>query len=523
MGQFDFVLKDLYNEALSTHEHKIALKCDELELTYEQLNLLTNQFAHALNWNGVSIEDPVAMIMSNCMEFAIVDIAIMKAGAAKVPLNDMLGENEILYILNNSGAKAAIVSPNFYSTITKLRHQLPFLQTIVGLTDSVPDGFIDMKTFIDGMPDTNLNVDVKPHHRASISYTGGTTGLPKGIIQTQQNQVMNLFCHMIELGINDKDKILIMTPLPHSAGRYLLTGLLKGATHIITARFNPLQALQLIESERITFTFMVPTMIYRVLDTLEHEEHSFDVTSIQTIMYGAAPITEERLKQGLALFGPVFYQFYGLTEAPNFVTRMTKAEHRIEPDKVHRLRSCGKPSFMSRVKIVDDKGQQVPCGVQGEIAVKSPFVMKEYFNLPEKTAETIIDGWLHTGDMGKMDEDGYVYLLDRKKDMIISGGMNVYSTEVENVIQQYPGVRQVAVIGTPHNDWGEQVVALIIPDFTTPPSKQAILQFCKQKLAKFKQLKEIHFVNEFPLTPYGKIDKKKLRQPYWDQVGRSVH
>jgi fatty-acyl-CoA synthase len=522
MGQFDFVLKDMYNKALPSFGQKIAIKTDEgREISYEQLNRKANQLANSFIRNGIQTEDPIALIMSNSIEFIIADISIMKAGATKVPLNDMLGEKEILYILQNAEAKVAIVSPEFYNTIHKIRNQLPQLEFLVSTTDSAPEGFVSWEAFLALSPETTPMVTVAPGNRATISYTGGTTGQPKGVIQTQQNQVMNFLCHLIELDITEKDSVLAMTPLPHSVGRYVLTGLLKGATQIITARFDPIKALQLIEQEKVTFTFMVPTMIYRVLDVLEQQ--TFDVSSIQTIMYGAAPITEERLKQGLQVFGPVFHQFFGQTEAPNFISRLTKAEHSLDEDKIHRLKSCGKASIMSEVKIVDDQGQEVPRDEQGEIVVKAPFVMEGYHQLPEKTEETIINGWLHTGDIGKMDEDGYIYLLDRKKDMIISGGMNVYSTEVENILQQYPGVRQVAVIGIPHNDWGEQVLAIVIPNPSNPSTEEEILQYCKENLSKYKQPKQVQFVTEFPLTPYGKIDKKRLRAPYWGGVERAIN
>ena len=520
---FDYVLKDMYNNALPLYGQKIAIKFNKQELSYDQLHRQSNQLTHALICNGISVEDPVALIMSNCIEFPVIDIAIIKAGAVKVPLNDMLGEKEILYMLENSQAKAAFVGPEFYSIISRIRKHLPLLKVVVGLTESVPEGFKSWQDFIDVMPETTAIVDVKPSNRAAISYTGGTTGLSKGIIQTQQNLVMNLYCHLLELEIVEQDNILVMTPLPHSGGKFIQTGLLKGATHIITDKFDPLKSLRLIEEESITVTFMVPTMIYRLLDVID--ENNIDVSSnaIKMIAYAAAPILEERLKQGLEKFGPVFYQFYGQSECPNFITRLKKSDHTLIPEKIHRLRSCGTPSFMSKVKIVDEEGNELAFGEQGEIIVQAPFVMERYHNLPEKTAETIVNGWLHTGDIGKMDEDGYVYLLDRKNDMIVSGGMNVYCTEVENVIQQYPGVLQVAVIGIPHNDWGEQVIGFVIPDTVNPPAGEGIIQYCRENLGKYKQPKEIKFVSEFPLTPYGKLDKKTLRKPYWQGVERSIN
>lgn len=523
MNNYELVLKDLYNKALLLNGNKTAIKFKNQELTYEEQNKKSNKLAHAFIQNGIGVEDRVAMIMSNCIEYIVTDLAIIKSGAAKVPLNDMLGENEIKYMLENSQTKAVIVGPQFYSMINNIQKDLPSLEIVVGLTEDVPEGFLSFKEFLEGVPDTTPDVNVKPSNIAAIAYSGGTTGLSKGIVQTQQSMVMAMFCHLIELEMVSEDKILVMTPLPHSGGRFIQTGLLKGATHFITDKFDPVQALNFILEDRITVTFMVPTMIYRLIDTIEERKLNVSSHQLRMIGYAAAPIMEERLKQGLEKFGPVFYQFYGQTECPNFITRLKKEDHSLDPEKTHRLRSCGTASIMSQVKIVNDEGLELANNEQGEIVVKAPFTMERYHLLPEKTAETIVNGWLHTGDMGKIDEDGYVYIMDRKNDMIITGGMNVYSTEVENVIGQYPGVKQVAVIGIPHYDWGEQVIAVVIPDFNAPPTEEGIMQFCKQNLAKYKRPKEIKFVQELPLTPYGKLDKKALRKPYWQEVNRSIN
>lgn len=521
MSEFNFTLKEMFEKSLSRYGEKVAIKFENVEVTYDELNCQSNQLAHALLNSGITAGDPVSLLMSNCIEFVVSDLAIIKIGAAKVPLNDMLGEQEILYMLKNSQAKAIIVGPNFYPLIEKLQYELPNLKVLVGLTEPVPEQFISWFNFIEGSPKTDSEVEVTPLHRASLSYTGGTTGLPKGIVQSQKNLVMNLYSHLIELEIVEDDNILLMSPLPHAAGRLVQTGVLKGATTIITKKFDPVEALRLIEKERVTVTFMVPTMIYRILDVMESED--FDLSSIKTIAYAASPILEERLKQGLEKIGPVFFQFYGQSECPNFITSLKKSDHAVSGEKARRLRSCGRPAFMAEVKIVNEKGQEVERNTEGEIVVKSPYVMERYHNLPEKTAETIVDGWLHTGDIGKMDEDGYVYLLDRKNDMIITGGMNVYSSEVENVIQQHPGVRQVAVIGIPHHDWGEQVLALVISESDNEMFKEELMQYCRENLASYKRPKEIKFVTEFPLTNYGKLDKKGMRKPYWLRSERGIH
>jgi fatty-acyl-CoA synthase/long-chain acyl-CoA synthetase len=266
---------------------------------------------------------------------------------------------------------------------------------------------------------------------------------------------------------------------------------------------------------------MVPTMIYRVMDQIHGRK--LDFSNLRTILYGAAPITLERLKQGLEIFGPVFTQLFGQSEAPNFITRLKKSDHSLEPSKENRLRSCGQPVLMAQVKIVDEDGLEVPRGVEGEIIAKTPYNMIGYHEAPDKTAETLKDGWLYTGDVGMMDEEGYVYLLDRKKDMIISGGFNVYTSEVENVIQQHPEVSQVAVIGVPHPDWGEAVMAVIVPSRSNPPTEESILDFCNRYLSKYKRPKKILFADSLPLTAYGKIDKKALRKPFWEKAERNIN
>jgi fatty-acyl-CoA synthase/long-chain acyl-CoA synthetase len=263
-------------------------------------------------------------------------------------------------------------------------------------------------------------------------------------------------------------------------------------------------------------------MIYTLLDDPALNET--DTSSLETLIYGAAPMTPARLREGLAEFGPVFTQFYGQTEVPNLITVLGKEEHRIavKEDQEQRLGSAGQPTLMADVKIVDtETGEQQPTGREGEILASAPFVMDEYWNLPEKTAETVEDGWVHTGDIGKRDEDGYVYLLDRKSNMIISGGMNIYSTDVEDVLITHPNVAQVAIIGVPDEKWGEAVTAIIVPDGEV--TEADIHDFADDELGDYKRPKHVEFRDELPKTPYGKIDKKALREPFWDDSDRSIN
>lgn len=516
-------LNKLYNHALTKYGNRTALIFEGKKLSYQNLKKASNRVAHALLRHGVQANTRVALMMENCLEFVISDMGLVQAGGAKVPLNSMLGEKEIEYILNDSGAEIVIMGESFFGKFQNIESNVRNVKLVVGLSTSelLPNNWMSWDEFQGNELETDVAVHSSPTDIAGIFYTGGTTGVPKGVVHDQRNVIQNTFAHIMELEIHHDEKILITSPLPHSAGMVVLAGLLKGAEHWVEKGFHPQIVLNRIHENRITFTFMVPTMIYRVMDEIKDQEYNF--SSLRTIMYGAAPITAERLKQGLNIFGRVFIQIYGQTEAPNLITTLRKDDHRMDDNLYQRrLRSCGQPVMSSLVKIVDDNGNEVPHGTEGEILASTPYNMKFYHHKPDATEETIVQGWVHTGDVGMLDEDGYLYLLDRKKDMIISGGMNVYTTEVENLIGKHPGVQLAAVIGVPHDDWGEAVMAVIIPSKENPPTVESIHELCQQ-LSSYKRPKEIKFVENIPLTPYGKIDKKALKSRYWAAKDRGIN
>lgn len=518
-------LKSLFKKTLLNYKEKTAVIFNGKQLSYGELLKGANRVARALRNEGIHPNSPVALMMSNCMEYVISFMGNIQAGAVTIPLNDRLGESEIAHIINDSGAEIAIIGPNFLNIVQNIKDQIPKLRKIIVLlpTEQCPKGFISWDDFQSGQLEDPVHVNVNSEDIALIMYTGGTTGMPKGVVHTQKNLVQNYFSHIIELNLQENEKILLTTPLPHSAGFLLTAGLLKGATIFIENKFDPIDVLSKIEREKITLTFMVPTMIYRLLDQVNNSSNKYNFDSLRTILYGAAPITPVRLKQGIEIFGQVFMQLYGQTEAPNFIMKLRKEDHQIDGRNEHRLKSCGQPVLMAELKIVDENGNEVPRGEEGEIVALTPYNMSEYYKQPEKTEETLKNGWLHTGDIGKMDEDGYVYLLDRKKDMIISGGFNVYTTEVENVIQKHPDVSQVAVIGIPHSDWGEAVMAIVVPKNGVNITEESIMKHCDALLSKYKRPKKVTFTNVLPVTPYGKVDKKVLRKPYWEGIGRGIN
>lgn len=521
MNSTSLVLNELVKNSLKNNANKTALHVNGSSFTYKELHADANRTAQALKKRAIGQQSRVALLLPNCYEYVVSEIAIYYLGATKIALNSMVSEPDILYILEDAEAEFLIVDNRFLPMIEKIKSKLPKLHTIivVGAKKTEFNELIYWEDFQADGSDEEVSVKSELSDFSFILYTGGTTGKPKGVVHTYETTSLTFISIIIEANIQSDEKILVTTPLPHAAGLYLFSGLIKGAEIFIEDKFEIETVMRHIEENRITYLSLVPTILYRMLDYIDGKE--VDVTSIRTIQYGTAPITAERLKQGLSIFGQVFLQIYGLTETQSAATWMKKEFHSIEEESLHLLKSCGRSTIFSQVKVVDANGKDVAVGMEGEVVVKAFTNMICYLNQPEKTAEALKDGWLYTGDIGVMDEQGFLYLLDRAKDMIISGGMNVYSSEVENVIQEHPGVGQVAVIGVPDPDWGEAVTAFLTAKVENLEITE-VMAICKSKLSKYKNPKEIHIVEILPLTSYGKVDKKKLREPYWELAERRI-
>lgn len=543
-------VKQLLVAAMERFGDRTALVHDDRSYTYSELANRANRLGHALIELGISPGDPVAILLENGVDYVVADQAIVRIGAAKVALTDMLSAKDIAYCLADSQATVAIAGRAMLSAAS--RSGSLSLRTILAVGDSEStdgetghhestsesSGGSTGGGSVAGKPAVVPLADVVAEQPASlpesspaetdlglIIYTGGTTGKSKGVMHHQTGLALNLLSHLIETGISEDERVLLTSPLPHAAGFLLQASFLRGATVFLDQRYDPDAVLRRISDDRVTFTFMVPTMIYRLLDAVADRDSAahpskagepLDLSALRTILYGAAPITGDRLQQGLDLFGRVFVQLYGQTEAPNFLTRLRREDHTTDPRSRHRLSSCGQAATMVRIKIVDaddpSRGELAP-GEVGEVVASSPYTMSGYHNLGEATATALRDGWLHTGDIGRLDADGYLYLLDRKNDMIISGGMNVYTTEVEAAIAAIDGVNQVAVTGVPHPDWGEAVVAFVVAEDATDNESLVarIMHTCRIDLAKYKVPKEVLLVDSLPTTAFGKVDKKALR------------
>ena len=352
---------------------------------------------------------------------------------------------------------------------------------------------------------------------ATLNYTGGTTGKSKGALRTHREYGGFASATLADFEIPDQPRYLTVAPISHVAGTKVLPALMRGGTVHMLKGFDPEAVFRTIERERINFTLFVPTMIYVLLDHPALDKT--DLSSLELLLYGASAMSPSRLVEGMTRIGPVFSQLYGQTECYP-VSVLRKADH--DPKTPELFLSCGFPIAACEVKILDDNDQEVATGEAGEICVRAPHVMAEYWKRPEQTAETLKNGWLHTGDIARADERGYMFILDRKKDMIVSGGFNIFPREVEDVLSQHADVAMVAVVGVPDDKWGEAVTAIVVAREGTRPNAEELINLVKARKGSAHAPKQIKFVTELPMTGVGKVDKKALRAGFWAGRDRMV-
>jgi len=494
-------LSSLVVRAIRRHGDALAVRHEDRTLSYRALDQQSDALARALAAAGVRRGERVALLLRNCPEYAVSDIALLKLGAVKVPLNEMMSPAEAAHCLAHSGAAAIIGQTSLLASLVLTAPLIPI---------AVPDGpaaparsLIWSEVCATDAPAGDWDgSEPDGEDTVAIMYTGGTTGHPKGVRHLQGRMAINLLSHIVCGEIRPGDVMLLTTPLPHSAGLFMQAGFVQGCEVVLETRFNPARFVEICTRARVGWTFMVPTMLYRVLDL---PAASVAYPALHTIVYGAAPINRERLAAALEVFGPIFIQLYGQTECPNFITTLRKADHR----DAALLASCGTAVPFTRVRVKSDSGDAGP-GEVGEIQVTSPYLLADYYNDPAQTAAAFDAGWLKTGDLGYLDRDERLFLVDRAKDMIISGGMNVYSIEIEIQLRTVTGVKDVAVVGLPDHDWGEAVTAVVVGDPAL--TSEGLRAACKSALTGYKVPKHFVFRDDLPLTRYGKVDKKVLKQ-----------
>jgi acyl-CoA synthetase (AMP-forming)/AMP-acid ligase II len=518
-------LSMLLTKTARTFPERTALIYGSKRLTYSQLNARANRLAHALRDLGVKRGDNVAILQSNKPEFFETLFACFKAGLGTVPINFRLHPREFAFIIDHSQASAVVLSEEFNAAILEVRDHIPLVRNLITLAGS--DGeFLDYEKLLSGSSDEFVDADVAPEDLAWLFYTSGTTGMPKGAMLTHRNllaMTMSFYADMCP-GFGPDDVILHAAPLSHGSGLYGLPNFGKAATNVIleSRSFEPELVFMNIERYRVTNIFAAPTMIRILLDHLPLNRH--DYSSLRSLIIGGAPILVQDLKEAIRKFGACLVHLYGQGESPMTITYLPHRDHVLEGTQAQlkRLASAGIPRTDVEVRIFDEDDRELPRGDIGEIVTRSDLVMKGYWRNPEATAKALRNGWLHTGDTGYMDENGYLFIMDRSKDMIISGGENIYPREIEEVLIRHPAVREVAVIGVPDLKWGEAIKAVVVLKPGQKATEGELIAFCKENVASYKKPKSVDFVEELPKSGLGKILKRELRSRYWEGRDRKV-
>ena len=441
----------------------------------------------------------------------------------RVPLRARLSPEELLHIMNDCQANTLILEESFMKDLNAIKGDIKYIKHYITLSGD-HEGMLDYEELIaDSSPD-EPDVDVLDDDVYALIYTTGTTGKPKGAMQTHRNQLWVTKSFFLEVSpVTEQDVLLSFLPLMHAAINFIRPFFMNGAKHVILPRFDVKDVLQTIEKEGVTTAFMVPTVIYMLLEYPEIGK--YDLSTIKTILYGGSPMVAERLADAIDVFGNVFVQSYGLAEAFMPITVMTKEDHAkaLESGRQGILSSAGKESTFQEIKIVNEAGNFAGIHEPGEIIIRGDNVMRGYWDNPGATEEAIKDGWFHTGDIGTIDEEGYIYIVDRKHELIITGGLNVYPRETEEILFKHPSVLEAVVIGVPHDKWGESIKAVIVLKKGKQVSESELMDFCKGKIADYKIPKSIDFVVSLPKGGSEKILRKEVKEKYWKDFDRKVH
>ena len=479
-------IADLIRRAGRQFGDAAALVADDRVVSFAEFDSLTDRLANALRAKGLSDGDRVSVLMPNGIDGVVVYYALAKAGLVRVPLNVRETAHEHAYKIDDSQSRALVFAGTAPADV-EIMIAADELRALIADAAAEP---------------CSIERDQDAPFR--LAYTGGTTGKPKAVVLTTRSELAEVANFLVDLlpNIRPDSVMLHAAPITHGSGAFFLPHLVKGAANVVLEKFSAEGFLDAAERHGATATFMVPTMIAMLL---EHPRTASADLKLERLCYGGAPIATTLLRRGIDLLGPVFAQLYGQAEAPLAITCLQPWEHSED-----RLAAAGKPYTFVEVDVRDPGGKSLPAGEVGEVMTRGPHTMREYWRRPEATAATIEpDGWLHTGDLGQIDETGYLYLLDRRHDVIISGGYNVYPREVEDVLLAHPAVLAAAVVGLPDERWGESVSAAII--LRSPITEAALAEHCNARLAGFKRPRRIEFWTELPTSPVGKSLRRVVR------------
>ncbi len=497
---------------------RIALKDERVALTYADLDERTNRLATALADLGVVQGDRVAVLAWNRVEIAEAEVALLKGGFVRVPINARLSADEVAHVCEDSQVQVLITDEAHLGAAQQAQAAYPNMKALLIMGES--GSYEDALAQADASP---VNVEVDSDAIAVHHYTSGSSGVLKAAMHSVGNRraILRKITFRSRLYPDQPETFLHVGPITHVSGMALLPMLSQGHTNIILSRFDVDSYLSTLAREKVTQTYLVPTMINRILAAPNRSD--YDLSSLKLLRYGAAPISPTRLREAVEFFGPILNQGYGAGEVCSSVTILTEADHKLASESRPELfQSCGRPLFETEVKIVDDEGNELPVGEAGEMVIRGDDVMQGYHNAPELTAPVLKDGYYHTGDIAYMDDTGYIFIIDRKKDMIVTGGFNVYPNEVEHALFERPEVFEACVVGVPDPDLGEAVKAVVVLREGATPDAEALITHCVEKLGKFKKPHSVDIVTELPKNDAGKILRRQVRDGYWAGADRKV-
>ena len=518
-----YTLGDLPRNGATIYPDNIAVVYENTRLTYREFNNRTSRFSNVLINLGYKKGDRICIMADNCLKYLEVYFGAAKIGVTVTPINIRLGEEELIYIINHCEATLLIVGDEYEARANTMKGKLKGIKKWITLDNPV-EGFLNYEdlmgkaAYTEPDPDT---YDVQEDDLAVLMYTGGTTGLPKGVMLNHRSCVLSGITAAVAMEFTKKDSTCYVLPIFHVSWWPILAIFFVYGKVCINRKPNLAKIFQLIQDEKCTHMNLVPTIYGWMVDNPDVDK--YDLSSLRVCSYAGSPFPTEVLKKCIKKFGNKFCQGYGATEtAGAAISMLAPEDHYLEGPKSKYLVSAGKASPCSRVKVVDSEDKTVPPGERGEICAKGKHIMTGYWKNPEANANALVDGWYHTGDVGYIDEDGFIYMTDRKADMIISGGENVYPAEVENVIYQHPAVFECSVVSAPDPKWGEIVQAVVVLKKGEKATEEEIIEHCKKSLAGYKCPKAVAFWEAIPKTVVGKIIKKDIKAKFWQGKDRTI-
>jgi acyl-CoA synthetase (AMP-forming)/AMP-acid ligase II len=524
-----FFIHETLERARRLYPNKEGVVDGDLRLSYAQFAERVDRLAGALAAMGLRPGDRVGVVMKNGHRYMETYFAVERAGAVLMPLNQRLAPAELAFILNDAEMTHLVLDVHHQHLYEAVKGEVPSLRHVLLAGGEPSSGVVDYEAALAAAEP--MTVPARRWQRddmVQLYYTSGTTGRPKGVMLSQENVMANAR-HFIMLNhFDEPDTWIHATPMFHLADAWSCwTFAWVGARQIFLPDFVPAAYLELVQRERVTVSLLVPTMINAIVNDPRVRE--FDLSSLRLLLFGASPMPVDRLRAAMEIFPSVpFMQLYGMTETAPLATGVFYDKETVygPPALTRRLASCGREVPGVQARVVREDGTEVQPGEVGEISMRGPNIMLGYWQRPEETAAALRDGWMHSGDMATVDEEGYIYIVDRKKDMIISGGENVYSTEVEDALYKHPAVLEAAVIGVPDERWGERVHAIVVLKSGLSAEGQELSEFCRQHIAGYKIPRSVEFAESLPKTGSGKIQKGEIRQRYWAEyeaaTGRRV-